>query len=91
LPVREQHNKVLREAFEGSLDIVGYGGKITIIHELEERGAYHKDDDTYLSLWKIGEGLRELFGQEIAEMIMEKVMIRMDKLFSLQHVQADEK
>ena len=84
--IRAQYNKILREAFESTLEILGYSGRQAILHELEDLDAYSIHDNSYLSLWKIGNGLQELFGQDVAEMIMEAVMIRMDKLCSLQQI-----
>jgi len=84
--IRAQYNKILREAFESSIEVLGYSGKTLLIEDLENIGAYSKYDDRYLSLWEIGNGLKHLFGEEIAQMIMEHVMIRMDKLYSLQGV-----
>jgi hypothetical protein len=86
MPVRAEYNKILREAFESSLDILGDAGKVTLVHDLEAHGSYSRENDRYLSLWRIGEGLRNLFGQEVAELIMERVMIRMDKLYTLQQI-----
>lgn len=86
MPVREHYNKILREAFESTLDILGESGKRALIQELEQFGAYSIHNDSYLSLWNIGKGLKELFNEEIAELVMEGVMIRMDKLYSLQQV-----
>jgi len=86
MPVREHYNKILRDAFEGTLDILGESGKRALIQELEQYGAYSIHNDSYLSLWNIGKGLKELFNEEIAELVMEGVMIRMDKLYSLQQV-----
>jgi hypothetical protein len=59
---------------------------MALIDDLESTGAYSRHDDSYLSLWKIGEGLRERFGQEATESIMERVMIAMDRLYSLVQV-----
>ena len=84
--IRAQYNKILREAFENTIDVLGYAGKALLIEDLENIGAYSKYDDRYLSLWKIGNGLKRLFGEEIAQMIMETVMIRMDKLHTLQGI-----
>jgi hypothetical protein len=82
--IRAEYNSTVREAFESALDIIGHSGKAALINDLEEKGAYPKADDSYLSLWKIGMALHELFNQEVAEMIMEKVMLNMDRLHSLQ-------
>ena len=74
----------MREAFESALDIIGLSGKAALINDLEEKGVYPKDNYSYLSLWKIGMGLHDLFNQEVAEMLMEKVMINMDRLHTIQ-------
>jgi len=86
LLIRALYNKILREAFESTLDILGYSGRTCLIRELEDSGAYTTSDDSYLSLWKMGNGLQNMFGREIAQMIIENVMIRMDKLCSTQRV-----
>jgi len=81
---RSQYNKILREAFDSALEVLGCSGRSALIDALEKHGSYAKYDDSYLSLWTIGKGLQDLFGQEIAEMIMEKIMINMDRLYNLQ-------
>jgi len=86
MPIKAHYNKILRQAFESALEIMGYSGRSALIDELERLGSYSRYDESYLSLWTIGKGLQELFGQEIAEMIMEKVMINMDRLHSLLQV-----
>ena len=86
MPVRAQYNEILREAFDSAIEVLGYSGKVALFDELERNRSFSRYDDSYLSLWKIGQGLQELLGQEIAEMIMEKVMINMDRLCTLQQV-----
>jgi hypothetical protein len=48
---------------------------LALIHDLKENGAYSRRDERYLSLRNIGEGLKNLFGQDVAEMIMERVIL----------------
>jgi len=86
MPVRAQYNEILREAFDSAIEVLGYSGKVALFDELERNRSFSRYDDSYLSLWKIGQGLQEPFGLEIAEMIMEKVMINMDRLCTLQQV-----
>jgi hypothetical protein len=86
LSIKAEYNRILREAFDSAIAVLGYPGKSALIEDLESTGCYSKDDHSYLSLWKIGEGLRERFGQEAAESIMERVMIAMDRLYSVARV-----
>jgi len=86
MSIKEEYNAILREAFEAALEILGDSGKSAILYDLEGHGAYSKDNIKYLSLWKIGEGLQELFNQEIAELLMERTMINMDRLFTVKQV-----
>jgi hypothetical protein len=86
LSIRAEYNKILREAFESAIEVLGYPGKSALIEDLESSGCYSRDDRSYLSLWKVGEELRERFGQEAAESIMERVMIAMDRLYTAAQV-----
>jgi hypothetical protein len=69
---------VLRRAFEGSLDILGQRLKESVIYDLENTGEYRKDEE--FSLEKIALGLNRLFGKEAAEMMVERIILKMDEL-----------
>jgi hypothetical protein len=88
MAVSVEYNRIVREAIESTLDIMGYSGRDAILYDLEQQGAYSRENDKYISLWDVGDGLRNLFGQEASEMIMERIILRMDKLSSIQCVQS---
>jgi hypothetical protein len=81
-----QYNRILREAFESSIGVLGTIGKNCLIQELERLGGYSTYADSDVSLPEIASGLQKLFGEGIAEVLMEDILIKMDELYTPRHV-----
>jgi hypothetical protein len=76
-----EYNIALRKAVEETLDLLGERGKRIVISVLESRSLYSRyDSHIDISLEKISQGLSELFGDDTAELIMESVLVRMDRI-----------
>jgi hypothetical protein len=69
---------VLRRAFEDTLDILGPRMKESFIHDLENSSEYRRDIE--FSLEKIAHGLYRLFGEEAAEIMLERIFLKLDDL-----------
>lgn len=76
---RTSRERILRQAFDDTLNLFGEHCKRTILVDLECSGVY-SSDKTYLSLEEIARELARFFGEGAAELIMEHVIIGMDKL-----------
>lgn len=77
-----ERNKIIRYALESVLEVLGHSGKVAFIEDLERNGSYQRYGDDELSLAKISEGLRGMFGDDMSESFMERVLCAMDKLSS---------
>jgi hypothetical protein len=76
-----EYNIVLRKAIEETLELLGEQGRRTVTSVLESRGLYSRYDNHFeVSLEKISQGLSEIFGDTAAELIMERVLVRMDRI-----------
>lgn len=76
-----EYNIALRKAIEETLALLGEPGRRMLISVLESRGLYSSyDGHLDISLEKISQGLSELFGDDTAELIMECVLLRMDRI-----------
>jgi len=74
------HNQYVRQAFEASISILGERTAKILIEDLRHHGIFLIDPE--LTLDKIGRGLKELLGHEAAELIMQRVIIKLDELYS---------
>jgi hypothetical protein len=72
-----QTNNLVRQAFEDTLDILDERSKRSILLEL---GGKYDQNSQGVSLVKIANGLNRLFGAEAAELIIEKMLVRLDEL-----------
>jgi hypothetical protein len=73
--------RIPRSAFDKTLDILGERLKNTVIHDLELNAAYNASSEN-LELARVAEALQRLFGYEAAQLIMERVLLEMDRLCS---------
>jgi len=70
----------ISEAFAESLEDFGTTGKAALVSNLQRRGVFL--DDKRISLKMLYEVLVELLGEQATEMVMESVIIAMDKFHS---------
>jgi hypothetical protein len=76
-----EYNIALRKAIEETLELLGEQGKWIVISVLESRGLYSRYDTHFnISIEKISQSLSELFGTNAAEMMMESILLRMDRI-----------
>ena len=78
---QSQNGNYVQRAFEDSIKALGDSGVRTLISDLQIYGAYSADSKL-ISLVGLMDGLRAMLGDEAAEMIMERVMVKMDALHS---------
>lgn len=71
---------VLRRAFLESIAILGERSSRALIEDLRRYRVFLYDQS--LSLENLARGLAELVGEETAELILERVIIKLDELHS---------
>ena len=69
----------LYEAFESSVALLGEGMKNAMIRKLKTRAGVNFDEPS-LTMVQLYQGIAMLYGNFIAEMIMESVIIRLDEI-----------
>ena len=69
--------RILRRAFEDTISILGEKGQRAIISDLESRGIYHSDSE-YLELAPVSMSLERFFGNDVAQLLLERVKIKAD-------------
>ncbi len=74
-----QDRAMVKQAFEETLDMFGERTKRTIIVTLECTGEYDRSSEN-ISFEKITAGLQRFIGAEAAELIIEKMLIRLEEL-----------
>ncbi len=72
----------VRHAFEETLDVLDERTKQMIITNLERAGEYDRDSNK-LSIVTLANGLRRLFGEEAANLMLEEFLIRLDALAAI--------
>ncbi|HEX2557269.1 MAG TPA: hypothetical protein VHK86_03010 [Nitrososphaera sp.] len=75
-----EFNIALRKAIEETLTLLGEPGRRMLISVLESWGLHSCDGHLDISLEKLSRALSELFGDDMAESIMEDVLLRMDRI-----------
>lgn len=74
--------QIIRQAFENALDALGESGRRALIEDLLDNGVFLNDPE--INLTKIMTVLRNLFGDEVADMIAERIIIKLDEMHSVQ-------
>lgn len=69
----------VREAFEDYISVLGENAKNSIMHELTVQAGVNFAESK-LSLAKLYEGLKILFGDEVAEIMIAGVVLRLEKI-----------
>jgi hypothetical protein len=73
-------SKLIRQAFEFTVAPIGDRSKALLIEDLKYQGVYL--DDPELDLEKLVNGLREILRNEPAELIIERMLIKLDEIES---------
>jgi len=79
----------LGRAVDESLEDLGYMGKAALLSNLRRRGIFL--DDRRISLSLLHDVLMELLGEQATEMIMENVIIAMDRLHDVRLCDSDKR
>ena len=74
--------QIIRQAFENALDALGESGRRALIEDLLNNGVFLNDPE--INLIKIMTVLRNLLGDEVADMIAERIIIKLDEMHSVQ-------
>jgi len=78
---KENNSRVsdIRRAFEESIAVLGENAKLAMMHELAIQAGVHFDEPS-ISIVKLYEGLLMLYGKDTAEIIMEEVILKIDRI-----------
>lgn len=71
-------SKLIRQAFETSLDVLGAPTKQALIEDLERYGIYMNDPQ--FNLPQLEQGLKQRMGDEATGLILERVNRKLDEL-----------
>ena len=74
--------QIIRQAFENALDALGESSRRALIEDLLNNGVFLNDPE--INLIKIMTVLRNLLGDEVADMIAERIIIKLDEMHSVQ-------
>jgi hypothetical protein len=72
-------NSAVRQAFEEYIAILGEETKRSMMFELTVHARVNFDEQN-LSIVKLHEGLKTLYGAEVADIITEEVILRLDRI-----------
>lgn len=70
--------KLIRQALAASIEVLGERGSRALIEDLQRHGIFMDK----LTLKKLMMGLRDVLGDEAADIIMQEVLIRLDEMYS---------
>jgi hypothetical protein len=76
------HNQYVRQAFEDCIQVLGERTARILVEDLRRNGVFLTDP--YLTLDKIALGLKDIIGFEATEVIIQRVMIKLDEFYSSQ-------
>ncbi|OLC85028.1 MAG: hypothetical protein AUJ08_03360 [Thaumarchaeota archaeon 13_1_40CM_3_50_5] len=74
--------QIIRQAFENALDALGESGRRALIEDLLNNGVFLNDPE--INLIKIMTVLRNLLGDEVADTMAERIIIKLDEMYSVQ-------
>jgi hypothetical protein len=75
------HHNVIRQAFEKTISVLGERTKQTLIEDLSKTGVFLHDPEITLS--KLVHGIKEILGDEAAELVAERLIIKLDEMHSV--------
>lgn len=73
-------DNLVREAFETSIEVLGERARRGLVEDLQHFGVSVNRDD--LALEELVKGLEKVLGYEAAEVIIERVILKLDELHS---------
>ena len=76
----EQYS-IIREAFLESIKVLGKNGVMAIIEDLQRHDVFL--DDPEFSLVKLHRALKQVVGDEVSTIIIERLLIELDRLCNL--------
>ena len=76
----KRRSELISQAFEAALEVLGERSKRSLIEDLN----YHNVDlnDPELNLQKLMNALKEILREEAAEMLIERMLIKLDEIES---------
>ena len=76
----KHRSELISQAFEAALEVLGERSKRSLIEDLN----YHNVDlnDPELNLQKLMNALKEILREEAAEMLIERMLIKLDEIES---------
>ena len=76
----ERRSELISQAFEAAVEVLGERSKRSLIEDLN----YHNVDlnDPELNLQKLMNALKEILREEAAEMLIERMLIKLDEIES---------
>jgi len=76
----KDRSELIRQAFEAAVEVLGERSKRSLIEDLN----YHNVDlnDPELNLQKLMNALKEILREEAAEMLIERMLIKLDEIES---------
>ena len=78
LHLQDDLSTLIRQALAASIEVLGERGSRALIEDLQRHGIFMDN----LALEKLMMGLRDVLGDEAAEIIMQEVLVRLDKMYS---------
>jgi hypothetical protein len=76
----KQRPGLIAQAFSAAVDVIGERSKQLLIEDMKYHGV--NLDDPELDLQKLMKALKEILREEAAEMIIERIMIKLDEIES---------
>jgi hypothetical protein len=74
--LRDERSELIRQAFADAIAVLGERAGRALIDDLQRRGVHMQN----LTLEKLAAALRPLVGDEAADIIMQDVIMKLDKL-----------
>jgi hypothetical protein len=84
-----RRSEIIRQAFLESIAVLGERTCKALIEDLQRYRVFLYDDEN-LSLEPLATGLRELVGKEVSELLLERVIIKLEE-YSLQSIEKNKK
>lgn len=78
---------ILRHALDETLGLFGESNKRMLLYAFgvgyADKGISIRNAEGYLEFDKVAQNMKRILGEKTAEMILERVMIKMDELYSV--------
>ena len=76
--MRNERSELIREAFMDSIAVLGERACRALVEDLQRIGVFMHN----ISLDRLSAGLRDMLGDEAADIILQEVMLKLDKIYS---------